>query len=170
MRTSSRNASTFSANTSSARSDAVTRGATNGRASVRTAVIVSTVLLAAALLLRLRHGGGPYTTRPATVVDHVGPLEHPIRPALVLLPRIATQIPHGTTVTCFRPHDGESWDDGEMYLAALSMLGDHRVRPPLTTHSTDKPQYVIAIGGPFTDRAYREISRTGDALLYEIAR
>lgn len=135
----------------------------------RSVIAVASVLLALALAMRLRSGGPPFFARPATIVDHVGPGEHSQRAALILLPRIASLLPAGATVTCFRPIDGRSHDDGESYLTAISMLPRQHVRPPLATSSNDKPRFVVAIGSAFVDPAYREVSAFPEGRLYERA-
>jgi len=78
------------------------------------------VLLAAATVVRLYRGGGPYFQRPQTIVDHLGPREHEMHRELLKLQSAAKTIPRGARVSVIP-------DDTPHYLAAIAALPDHVV-------------------------------------------
>jgi len=81
----------------------------------RIVLVAACVLLAAATVVRLKRGGGPYFERPATIVDHLGPREHEVHRELLTLQRVAKSIPCGARVSVIP-------DDTPHYLAAVAML------------------------------------------------
>src|SRR5260370_33406286 len=110
------------------------------------------LLLTVALLVRLVSRGGPYVTRPETIVDHVGRQKHETRDALLLLPKVAPLIPRNAIVTCFRPVGGQMDFDAPDYFAAVGALPKHTVWQPfvasLNTPRKELADYVRAVGTP----------------------
>jgi hypothetical protein len=86
----------------------------------RCVIVAACVLLAAATVVRLKRGGGPYFQRPATIVDHLGPREHEVHRELLVLQRAAKSIPRGARVSVIP-------DDTPHYLTAIAMLPDQTV-------------------------------------------
>lgn len=127
----------------------------------RRVTVVFCLLLAVATLRRLKAGGAPFLSRPPTVIDHVGPKVHEIRPALLLLPNVAQAIPRGAEVACLRPEKGALADDIAFYHTAVAMLPEHRVR-----RATARPQYVIAVGSSLDDPVYVEAGQYEEGTLY----
>jgi hypothetical protein len=86
----------------------------------RALVAAACVLLAAATIVRLKRGGGPYFERPATIVDHLGPREHEVHREILALQRAAKSLPRGARVSVFP-------DDTPHYLTAIAILPDQVV-------------------------------------------
>jgi hypothetical protein len=140
----------------------------------KTLIAIATLVLLAAFLHRLYTRGGPYFQRPVTIVDHVGPVQHETRDALVLLPRLRPLLPRGAEVTCFRPVEGQERYDMPNYFAAVGQLPQQTVLPPfvagLTVPREQLNEYVIAVGEPFTHPAYRVIAEFPEGRLYKVVR
>ena len=141
----------------------------------RAVLTVLALLLVAALAGRLYTRGGPYFERPRTIVDHIGPVAHDPRDALVLLPKVRPLLPRGVEVTCFRPVNGAApAEDSENFLAAVGQLPYHIVDPSFTAMA-DVPranlvEYVVAVRDPFTHRDYKEIAAFPEGRLYKVQR
>jgi hypothetical protein len=129
------------------------------------------LLLCAALLARYSARGGPYFERPRTVVDHVEAVAHPSRDALILIPQVEPLLPRGAEVTCFRPKNGQAWNDHESYLIAVGLLPHQFVLPPFTAASELRgeqvTEYVIAVGEPFDHPSYAPVAGFTSGWLYK---
>ena len=134
----------------------------------------ATLLLAAALLVRLHSRGGSYLARPLTIVDHTGPIKHDTADALRLLPRVEPLLGRGVTVTCFRPHDGQQQFDMANYFAAVGALPRQQVWPPFTASADMKCKevvdYVVAVGEPFVHPCFAQIAEFPEGRLYQALR
>lgn len=97
----------------------------------RALIVAACVLLAAATVVRLKRGGGPYFQRPATVVDHLGPREHEVHREILVLQRAAKTIPRCSRVSVIP-------DDTPHYLTAIAILPDQ-----IIVHG--KGDYVIDV-------------------------
>ena len=135
---------------------------------------VAALLLLVPLVLGWSRRGGPWFELPRTVMDHVGPEEHPLRQVLLLMPQVAPLVPEGAQVTAFRPKDGAVVDDNETYLAAVGLLPRHFVLPPFTAYTSTKPEHlvewVIAVGGPLTHPHYAPVAAFPEGSLYQVRR
>ena len=144
------------------------------RFSEKVVVAVATLMLLIAFVHRLYTRGGPYFTRPATIMDHVGPNKHETRDALVLLPKVRPLLPRGAQVTCFRPLHGEQNYDLPNFFAAVGQLPNQSVLPPfvasLGANRADLVEYVIAVRDPFTHPAYRVVAEFPEGRLYRVVR
>ena len=125
-------------------------------------VAAATVVLLVAFANRLYTRGGPYFARPQTIVDHVGPDKHETRDALVLLPKVRPLLPNGATVTCFTPGSSDYSPD---FFAAVGQLPQQRVMSPYGT----LPEYIIAVGNPYDNPAYRVVAEFPEGRLYKVA-
>jgi hypothetical protein len=134
---------------------------------------VSLLLLAATVrIYLLRHP--PYFAAPRTLVEHVRTHEHEVHRTLLVLREAAPLIPKSAQVTVFRPLNGRVRDDSPNFLTAVGMLPDHDVLPSFTAaHETPREQlveWVIAIGEPFTNPAYKPVAGFADGWLYRVER
>jgi len=86
----------------------------------RALAVAACVLLAAATVVRLKRGGGPYFERPATIVDHLGPREHEVHREILTLQRAAKTLPRCARVSVIP-------DDTPHYLTAIALLPDQVV-------------------------------------------
>ena len=140
----------------------------------RLTLALGVLLLTVALLVRLISRGGPYFTRPETIVDHVGPQKHETRDVLLLLPKVAPLIPRSAIVTCFRPVGGQMDFDAPDYFAAVGALPKHTVWPPfvasLTTPRNELVEYVIAVEKPFEHPYYHVVATFPEGRLYKVDR
>jgi len=140
---------------------------------VRSKVVVYafTVLLTAALCVRLYTRGRPYFRRPLTVFQHVGPEHHDVDDVVVLCRQVAPMLPRGATVTCFRPIDGVAPLSASEFLTAVGQLPKQHIFPPqnasLISPPQDSPQYVIAIRDPFTHPRYSVVAEFPEGRLYK---
>ena len=137
-------------------------------------VAAATLILLIAFIHRLSTRGGPYFSRPETIVDHVGPDKHATRDALVLLPKVRPLLPRGALVTCFRPVKGEQDYDMPDFFAAVGQLPDQTVLPPfvasLGSNPSDLVEWVIAVRDPFTHPSYRVVAEFPEGRLYRVVR
>ena len=137
-------------------------------------VAAATLILLIAFVHRLYTRGGPYFTRPVTIMDHVGPNQHETRDALVLLPKVRPLLPRGAMVTCFRPQHGEQNYDLPDFFAAVGQLPNQNVLPPfvasLGSNPSDLVEYVIAVRDPFTHPSYRVVASFPEGRLYRVVR
>jgi hypothetical protein len=144
------------------------------RSSEKAVVAVATLILLFAFVHRLYTRGGPYFTRAATIMDHVGPNKHETRDALLLLPKVRRLLPRGAHVTCFRPVNGEQNYDLPNFFAAVGQLPDQAVFPPfvasLGSNPSDLVEYVIAVRDPFTHPNYRVVAEFPEGRLYRVVR
>jgi hypothetical protein len=129
------------------------------------------LLLSIALLSVYSARGGPYFERPRTIVDHVEASEHPSRDELILIPQVEPLLPRGAEVTCFRPKNGQAWNDHDSYLIAVGLLPHQFVLPPFTAASDLRgeqvTEYVIAIGAPFEHPSYTPVAGFTNGWLYK---
>lgn len=130
------------------------------RRSEKWIVAVATLILLIAFVNRLYTRGGPYFTRPETIVDHVGPNKHETRDALVLLPKVRPLLPRGARVTCFEPGNADTMPD---FFTAVGQLPQQVVIAP----NDGMPEYVIAIRKPLDNSAYRMIAEFPEGRLYK---
>ena len=137
-------------------------------------VVAATLLLLVALVHRLYTRGGPYFSRPETIVDHVAPNKHETRDVLILLPKVRPLLPRGALVTCFRPVNGEQNYDTPDFFAAVGQLPDQTVLPPFAASVGSKPsdlvEWVIAVWKPFTHPSYRVVAEFPEGRLYRVVR
>ena len=128
------------------------------------------LLLSLALLDRYAVRGRPYFQRPRTIVDHVDAVRHATRDALILIPQVEPLLPRGAEVTCFRPKNGQAWDDTDNYLTAVGLLPHQSVLPPFTAASNLRgeqvTEYAIVIGEPFAHPSYAPIAGFPNGWLY----
>ncbi|MGZ4807748.1 MAG: hypothetical protein ACXVJO_15770 [Thermoanaerobaculia bacterium] len=142
------------------------------------AIAIGALLLVVATVVRLWMRGGPFFDAPQTIVEHVERADrevgNPLRAPLLVIPRLARFLPRGATVTSFRPLNGRAHDDSASFLTAIGQLPRNRVLPPfsagLETPRTELVEYVIAIDGPFTHPAYRQIAEVPRGRLYKVER
>ena len=128
----------------------------------RVVVYTCALLLAIASIVRYVQRRPPYFAAPETLVDHVGPVEHETREALIVIPQAEPLLPRGAEVTAFRPKNGQTWDDNGIYLAAVGLLPHHSVLPPWSL-----PEYVIAVGKPFENDSYTRVASFAHGALYK---
>ena len=144
------------------------------RSSEKTVVALATLILLIAFVHRLYTRGGPYFTRAATIMDHVGPNKHETRDVLLLLPKVRPLLPRGAQVTCFRPYYGAQRFDLPNFFAAVGQLPDQAVLPPfvasLGVNRYDLVEYVIAVRDPFTHPDYRVVAEFPEGRLYRVVR
>ena len=69
-------------------------------------------------------------------------------------------IPRGATVSCFQPVDGKAADDSCFFIAT-GQLPRHRIVP-----FAAGPQWVVAVGYPFSDPHYELLATYPEGLLY----
>lgn len=135
-------------------------------------IYAGSLLLALFLGYRLYSLGGPYFEKPRTIIDHVGTTPHETREALLVLPRAAKLLPRNAEVTCFRPRNGQAWDDDPVYLTAIGQLRRQNVLPPFTARlqspREELIEYVIAIGEPFQHPAYAVVAEWPEGRLYRL--
>jgi hypothetical protein len=141
---------------------------------VRAVVLIGVVSLAAATIVEFRTQGGPYVSRPLTIVDHVSRERHAQRATILLLRELEPLIPAGNAVAVFRPKDGRAQDDHDTYLAAVGLLPRHQVLPPFTasnlTNHADLVEWVVAVSAPFDHPHYRVVAGSPDGWLYRVVR
>ena len=137
------------------------------RSSERGVVAAAALVLLIAFVVRLYTRGGPYFARAQTIVDHVGPQKHETRDALLLLPKVRRLLPRGAVVTCFRPLRGGERDDMPDFFAAVGQLPDQTVLPPFAWAGVE---YVIAVGEPLTQPAFRPVAEFPEGRLYRAVR
>lgn len=129
------------------------------------------VLLSMSTISRYAEGGRPYFGRSLTVMDHAGLREHETRQVLLLLPKVAPLLPRGATVTCFRPRNGEAWNDDAIYLTAVGLLPRQIVVPPFAAAANlsghDLAEYVVAVGGRFDHPGYEPVAVFPNGWLYK---
>lgn len=140
----------------------------------RLILVLGVLLLTGAFVVRLASRGGPYFTRPETIVDHVGPQKHETRDVLLLLPKVAPLIPRNAIVTCFRPVGGQMDFDAPDYFAAVGGLPKHTVWPPfvasLSTPRSELVDYVIAVEKPFEHPYFHVVATFPEGRLYKVDR
>ncbi|MEO6258761.1 MAG: hypothetical protein ABIP63_00350 [Thermoanaerobaculia bacterium] len=140
----------------------------------RVVVTVATLLMIAVLAQRLYTRGGPYFTRPVTIVDRVGPRPYEIEPTLRLLPQIRPLLPRNASVACFQPVKGVQAYQMDNFFAAVGQLPYQKVIPSFAA-ATDVPlenlaQYVVAIKEPFTHPSYDLVATFPQGRLYKVRR
>lgn len=140
----------------------------------RAVVYAASVLMIGALALRLYTRGGPYFTRPATIVDRVGPQPYEIEPTLRLLPKVRPLLPRRTTVACFRPVHGEQAYQMDNFFAAVGQLPYQQVIPSFAA-ANDVPtqnlvEYVVAVREPFVHPSYELVATFPEGRLYKVRR
>ena len=135
------------------------------------AVWAASLLLGAATVNHLAAIGPPYFKPPTTIVDHFGSRPGEARDALLLLWQAREVIPRGAEVACFRPRDGQQWNDTASYLTAVGMMPEHVVLPPFTAaHEVSGDQlieYVIAVKEPFTHPEYKPVNGFPQGWVYQ---
>ena len=123
------------------------------------------VILAAALVLRLKRGGAPYFTPPGTIIDHVGPKEHPIRKTLAALAHFNPMIPKAASVAVLHGRSDRATEESD-YFTATSILPERNVVASRRIVSGPKPDFIVAVDGQLDDDTYAVIARSCGAALY----
>jgi len=119
------------------------------------------------LLLHFRALGGPYFEIPRTVYDHVIPGRPPLtRQAIVMSENVAPLLPRGATLTVISPELEPNWD-ATHYLTASGLLPHQRVMHPAFGPGQQHPDFVIALGRPFSNPEYRLVREFPEGRLYQ---
>lgn len=140
----------------------------------RAIVAAATLLLIAVFAARLYTRGGPYFTRPDTIVSRVGRAPYEIEPTLRLLPRVRPLLRRDAVVVCFRPVKGKQAYQMDRFFAAVGQLPYQKVVPSFAA-ATDVPlknlaEYVVAVGEPFTHPSYALVATFPEGRLYQVKR
>jgi hypothetical protein len=136
-------------------------------------ILLTSLLLAAALVHRFYTLGGPYFVAPVTVQDHVWPQPFPSRDVLVLAAKAERLLPRGETVTAIEPAQAPNYDV-TLYLAAAGVMPRHHLLPPKFDAKLDGgtalPRYVLAVREPFAHPSYRLLRELPEGRIYEVIR
>lgn len=97
--------------------------------------------------------------------DHVAPAMFASRDVILLAGAAETIVPRGATVTAIQPSQAPDYDVTH-YLAAAGMMPRHRVVPP-ALDGPDRPQFVLAVREPLSNRHYRLFRELPEGRIYE---
>jgi len=131
----------------------------------RVVIYAAAIAFAAAIVHRFHWLGGPYFDVPDTIQDHVWPTRFRSADAIVLSRRAEPLLPRGARVTVLAPVEAPNFDQTH-WLTGLGMLPRQRAVPPKFDDPRAMPDYVIAIGDPFANPAYRRIASFPEGALY----
>ena len=125
----------------------------------REAIIYATAaLLATAMVVRFHRLGPAYFEVARTIFDHATPNGHDTARAMMLAREAAPLLPRGATVAMFRPSVP---DDTTHFHTAVGMLPYQRV-----VARGKNAQFVITVGEPLNDPAYRLVKTFPEGNLY----
>lgn len=127
-------------------------------------VLIAAAVLAAALVHRFYHLGGPYFDIPETVQDHVNATPYPSRDAIVMCRRGALLIPRDAVVTVILPSQAPNYDP-TLYFSAVGMMPHHRIVPPYF-EAKEPPKWVITVREPLQRAEYRQHAEFPEGFIY----
>ena len=132
-------------------------------------IYAAAIVFAVTLVVRFKRLGGPYFEHPTTIQDHVN-LNAPSTRDVILLARAAAEaVPRGARVTALHPSNAPNYDSID-YLTAAGMMPRHRVVAQTFGDRATEPEFVLAVGGMFSNPDYHLYREFAAGRVYEINR